>query len=59
VTVSLDWQTGTLNPDGSADIGISWTPDRSGTYQIRTFVISGFEQPVVLSPVAVSEVTVE
>lgn len=59
VTESLEWQTGTLNADASADIGISWTPERAGTYQIRTFVISDFEQLEILSPVAVSEVVVQ
>jgi hypothetical protein len=59
VTESLEWQTGSLSPDGSADIGISWTPERAGTYQIRTFVISDFERLDILSPVAVSEVVVQ
>jgi hypothetical protein len=58
VTESLEWQTGSLSPDASADIGISWTPERAGTYQIRTFVISDFERLYILSPVAVSEVMV-
>ncbi|HXV46189.1 MAG TPA: hypothetical protein VD736_05905 [Nitrososphaera sp.] len=59
VTESLEWQTGSLNPDGSVDIGISWTPERTGTYQIRTFVISDFERLDILSPVAISEVVVQ
>lgn len=58
VTESLDWQTGTLNPDGSAEVGISWMAERSGTYQIRAFVISGFEEPEILSRVVISEVVV-
>jgi hypothetical protein len=59
VTENVEWQTGTLNADASADIGISWTPERAGTYQIRTFVISDFERLEILSPVAVSEVIVQ
>jgi hypothetical protein len=59
VTENIEWQTGTLNADASTDIGISWTPERAGTYQIRTFVISDFERLEILSPVAVSEVIVQ
>jgi hypothetical protein len=59
ITKSLEWQTGSLNPGGSADIGISWTPENRGAYQIRTFVISDFDQLEILSPVAISEVVAE
>jgi len=58
VTVFLSWQTGTLTPDGRIDVGISWTPEFAGDYQIRTFVLSNLENPQILSPVASSEVTV-
>ncbi len=58
ITVYLQWQTGTLNPNGSANIGLSWTPDAPGTYELRTFVISNLLSPSALSPVVTSSVTV-
>ncbi len=58
ITVYLQWQTGTLNPNGSANIGLSWTPDAPGTYELRTFVISNLLNPSALSPVVTSSVTV-
>lgn len=59
LTMSLDWQTGALNPSEVSEIGISWVAPASGNYHVRTFVISGFEVPQVLSPVATSEVKVK
>jgi hypothetical protein len=58
VSESIEWQTGNLNPGGSAEIGISWMPQSAGDYQVRTFVISAFEAPKVLSPTVTSEVNV-
>ena len=58
ITVFLAWQTGTLNADGRAEVGLSWTPDRSGDYQVRTFVVSNLSNPQVLSPVMTSNITV-
>lgn len=58
VTVYLQWQTGTLPPNDTILIGLSWTPEEPGSYQVRTFVISGFETPRPLSPIAASEVDV-
>lgn len=57
-TVYLQWQTGTLQANGSTNIGLSWTPDAPGTYEIRTFAISNLSNPAVLSPVSTSTVTV-
>ena len=58
ITVFLAWQTGTLNADGRAEVGLSWTPDRSGDYQVRTFVDSNLNNPQVLSQVMTSNITV-
>jgi hypothetical protein len=58
VTVFLSWQTGTLTPSGRTDVGISWTPEIAGDYEVRTFVISNLENPQILSPVARSEISV-
>jgi len=58
VTTYLAWQTGSLNADGRAEVGLSWTPDQAGSYQVRTFVISDLGKPAILSPVVTSTVTV-
>jgi hypothetical protein len=58
VTISLAWQTGTLNANDRADIGVSWTPQDPGTYTLRTFVISDLANPRVLSLVQESTITV-
>jgi hypothetical protein len=58
ITEYLQWQTGTLNPDGSVNVGLSWIPADSGEYTIRTFVVSNLQNPAVLSSVEESTVTV-
>jgi hypothetical protein len=59
MTVFLEWQTGTLNPSGEAEVGLSWTPDKAGSYNVRTFVVSSLADEVrVLSIVRESTVTV-
>lgn len=59
VTVYLQWQIGILNPSGTTEIGLSWTPEEAGDYRLRTFLISDFENPAVLSPVVTSEISVQ
>ena len=51
ITVYLAWQTGTLNPSGQIEVGLSWKPEQAGSYEVRTFVISDLASPRVLSPV--------
>lgn len=58
ITVMVQWQTGTLAPNGDAGVGISWVPESAGEYEIRTFVVSNLSNPQVLSPVVTSNVTV-
>lgn len=58
VTTYLAWQTGELSPNGRANIGLSWTPDFSGVYTVRTFVITDLDSPDILSGVVESDVTV-
>jgi hypothetical protein len=58
VTLFLGWQSGTLNPDGHTEVGLSWAPKQAGAYQLRTFIISGFQDLEVLSPVITSELAV-
>lgn len=57
-TVLLDWQNGTIQPDGSTQVGVSWVPQHAGEYELRTFAISGFDNPEILSSVSSSEVTI-
>ena len=58
ITEYLQWQTGTLNPDGTVNVGLSWIPADSGDYTIRTFVVSNLQNPAVLSSVEESTITV-
>jgi len=58
ITVFLAWQTGTLPANGQTQVGLSWTPEFTDDYTIRTFVISDLNNPRVLSPVSESEIVV-
>jgi len=58
ITVYLAWQTGTLNPNGRAEVGLSWTPGEAGNYEMRTFTVSEFMDPEILSPVAKSTIAI-
>jgi hypothetical protein len=58
ITVFLGLQSGTLAPDDSSSIEASWTPDATGSYQIRTFAVSSLESAQVLSGVFISGTTV-
>ncbi|MGH9858357.1 MAG: hypothetical protein ACRD4B_10980, partial [Acidobacteriota bacterium] len=40
VTVYLSWLSGTLPPNDRFDIGLSWNPEKRGSYEVRTFVVS-------------------
>lgn len=55
ITVFLAWQTGMLNPDDNAQVGLSFTPFDRGTYTTRTFVLSSLANPSILSEVEQSE----
>jgi hypothetical protein len=59
VTQFLDSQFGLILPDSVASVGFSWTPEKAGTYEVRTFVVSGTVNPQVYSPVVSSYFTVE
>jgi hypothetical protein len=58
ITVYLAWQTGTLEPSGSAPIEVSWTPVSSEDFEIRTFAITGFAEGEVLSQIATTSIQV-
>lgn len=62
VTVYLSWQSGTMIAYGNYTMESSWTPDTvcwienpgCNQYELRGFVIDGFENPQVLSEVRTS-----
>jgi hypothetical protein len=56
VTVFLAWQLGKVEPLGDKTIGASWLVPETSAYQSRTFAITNFEQPQVLSPVESAEI---
>jgi hypothetical protein len=58
VTLFLAWQSGQLSADDEAQVGLSFQPEESGTYVVRTFVISSLADPKILSSVEESEFTV-
>lgn len=59
VTVYLQFQFGNLPANGESDLGISWSPESAGEYELRTFLISGFKDPVtVLTPVQSNVITI-
>jgi hypothetical protein len=58
ITELLEFQTGQAS-SGSVEVGISWTPEEPGEYELRTFLISDLLEPQVLSEVTTKKVTVE
>jgi hypothetical protein len=58
ITVYLAWQTGVMDAGDRTEVGLSWTPEDSGDYSIRTFVISNLNNPQVLSEVMTTNITV-
>lgn len=59
VTIFLALQSGTLEPNGSTEIGALWLPDKPGTFEIRTFAINeSNETSEPLSKVVEAEITV-
>jgi hypothetical protein len=59
VTVFLALQSATLEPSGSADIGVLWQPKEAGAFEVRTFAITSIsDQTDFLSLPATSEITI-
>lgn len=57
IMVQIAWQSGVVEVGGLMSVGVSWMPKYAGTYELRTFVISGLENPHILSTVSSSKVT--
>jgi hypothetical protein len=47
-TSYLQYQKGVLQSSSSTEIGISWIPEKSGEYDVRTFMLSDFANPIIL-----------
>jgi hypothetical protein len=58
-TQLLGFSIGSVEDGAQSEAGISWTPEKAGDYQLRTFPISGFENPQVLTAVRASDVVIE
>ena len=50
VVESLSWIRGEITSKQSLDVSQSWTPKKSGLYEIETFVWSSINDPTALSP---------
>jgi hypothetical protein len=58
VTRYLEWQSHTLQSEGSAEIELPWVPTTPGFYQLRTFAVSDLDNPQILTEIATSEVVI-
>jgi len=60
VTVSLSWIVGSLSPEQVLTPGVSWTPEKTGTYAATIFVWEsiGGDRVVALSPALSIEIQV-
>jgi plastocyanin len=58
VTEFLGWQSAEIDAAEAIEFGLSWIPLHSGNYELRTFAISGFDNPRVLSTVMTSDVSI-
>lgn len=58
VTVFLGSSAGVLPPSGQTNIELPWTPEMEGNYEFRTFAISQFDQPLILSLISSSTIMV-
>ncbi len=58
VTVYLQFGFGTLEPLGSNDVGLAWSPERVGEYEVRSFAVSNFTNPQILTQIVTSEASV-
>ncbi len=56
---SISWVQGELSSSQSLNVSQSWIPQKSGTYQIETFVWNSLGDPNVLAPTMSALITVE
>ncbi len=59
VTEYIGLQSGVLTGlTGKTEIGVSWVPPHGDSYELRTFTISSLENPMILSPIMTTTVTI-
>ncbi len=58
ITVRLATVGTTLTPNGQASVSADWTPTQPGDYTLRTFAVSNLNNPIILSKVSESTITV-
>ena|SRR3989442_8489463 len=58
VIVSIGIVGGLLKVGESTKVGVSWTPQQSGNYHLKSFAISELEHPMILARPSESDVTV-
>ena len=58
ITESLSWVQGEISPLQSLDISQSWTPTKSGIYEIETFVWNSINNPTAMSPLMSTMITI-
>ena len=58
ITELLEFQTGQVR-GGNVEVGISWTPEEPGEYELRTFLLTDLQDPQILSDVTTKIITVE
>jgi hypothetical protein len=58
ITEHIGWQSGILAENGKTQIGISWIPAHGDNYGIRSFAITDWVMPNVLSTVSTSNVEI-
>jgi len=56
---SVSWVKGELSSSRGMDVSQSWTPTKSGEYQIETFVWDSIDDPTALSPIVSTLIIVE
>ena len=57
ITEYLAWLSGTVKAGGQTEVGIMWTPTNAGEHELRTFAVTGLDEPRILSYVASSQTT--
>lgn len=58
VTENIGLQSGLLDGDGQTQIGVSWTSAYGGDYEVRAFAITNLDHPLILSPIATSNIEI-
>ena len=59
VTIYLRWKEGTLEAgDFTTTVDLFWRPELVGRYELRTFLLSSFENPMILSSISGAEFTI-